>query len=266
MIWALLGAVVVGVSLGLLGSGGAILTVPILVYLLGHGEKSAIIESLAIVGAIAAAGMVRASLLRRVDFRSALLLAVPGLVGSWIGTSLARHISGGVQLMLLAALMLTAAVLMFKSGRRGPLVSVQPPSQPDNEALITPKHGQAFVLVVAAQGLALGTLTGLVGIGGGFLIVPLLVLVRRLPMTIAIGTSLAVITVNAWSGFVIQHLKPDPPSIDTGVVFLFALLGIAGSLLGGTLSTRIAQHHLKRGFAVFLVVLAGYIVAHQTLR
>lgn len=109
MIAAWLGAAAVGLSLGLLGSGGAILTTPILVFLVGHDEKSTIAESLAIVGAIAVAGVLRASRQGRVDFRSALLLAGPGIVGTSLGAQLSIHLSGAVQLVLLAALMLSAA-------------------------------------------------------------------------------------------------------------------------------------------------------------
>lgn len=191
MIWAWMGAVAVGLSLGLLGSGGAILTVPILVYLVGHDEKSAIAESLAIVGAIATVGVARSALQRRVDFASAALLALPGILGAAAGAHAAQFIPGAVQLVLLAVLMLTAAVLMFKSRSRS---AATPDDSPPAHAARGP------LWIIAVQGLGLGFATGLVGVGGGFLIVPVLVLLRRLPMPLAIGTSLAIIAVNSTTG------------------------------------------------------------------
>lgn len=264
MIWAWLGAAVVGLSLGLLGSGGAILTTPILVYLVGHDEKSAIAESLAIVGAIAAAGMLRAWQQGRVDFRSALLLAGPGIVGTSLGASLSIHLSGAVQLVMLAALMLTAAALMFRNGRR-----VKADAEGPREAGTRTAPRPGCIWVVMLQGVALGLATGLVGVGGGFLIVPVLVLLRGLPMPTAIGTSLAIIAVNSSIGFA-QYLwifrDGELVRVDWTVIGTFAGLGIAGSLVGNFLAGRIYQDTLKRIFAIFLVLMAGYILVRQAPR
>lgn len=267
MILAWLGAAAVGLSLGLLGSGGAILTVPILVYLVGHDEKSAIVESLAIVGAIAVAGVIRAAMQKRVDIRSAALLAVPGIVGTFAGAHAAKFIPGAVQLVLLSALMLTAATLMFRS-RPAPTAS-RAESLPPPAA---PARGPLWIIVV--QGIGLGLATGLVGVGGGFLIVPLLVLLRKLPMPTAIGTSLAIIAVNSTTGF-LKYLsmlgdQPGPSSsalrVDWKITGVFIVIGIAGSLIGNALAARINQATLKRIFAVFLVVMAGYILVRQAPR
>ena len=269
MIWAWLGAAAVGLSLGLLGSGGAILTTPILVYLVGHDEKSAIAESLAIVGAIAFAGVLRAAQQGRVDFRSALLLAGPGIVGTSLGANLSIHLSGAVQLVMLAALMLTASALMFRNGTR-PKVDAQ--SLDEADTLSPP--GPARLWVVILQGLGLGLATGLVGVGGGFLIVPVLVLLRGLPMPTAIGTSLAIIAVNSSVGFA-QYLwllrgaagpEGEVFHIDWSIIGAFSGLGIVGSLVGNFLAGRIYQRTLKRIFAVFLVVMAGYILVRQAPR
>lgn len=267
MIWAWFGAAAVGLSLGLLGSGGAILTVPILVYLVGHNEKSAIAESLAIVGAIAVAGVIRAAMQKRVDFRSAALLAVPGIVGTYAGAHAAKFIPGAVQLVLLAALMLTAATLMFRSRPALPASSTDSSSTP-----ALPSHGPLWV--IALQGIGLGLATGLVGVGGGFLIVPVLVLLRKLPMPIAIGTSLAIIAVNSATGF-LKYLSmlgdqtgPNGAAlhVDWNIIGVFIALGIVGSLIGNALAGRINQNTLKRIFAVFLVVMAGYILVRQAPR
>ncbi len=265
MIWAWMGAVAVGLSLGLLGSGGAILTVPILVYLVGHDEKSAIAESLAIVGAIATVGVARSALQRRVDFASAALLALPGILGAAAGAHAAQFIPGAVQLVLLAVLMLTAAVLIFRSRSRSA-------ATPDDSP---PEHtARGPLWIIAVQGLGLGFATGLVGVGGGFLIVPVLVLLRRLPMPLAIGTSLAIIAVNSTTGFLkyLSTMGDHAGSgnaairIDWNIIGVFIVLGIAGSLIGNALAGRINQTTLKRIFAVFLVVMAGYILVRQAPR
>ena len=284
MIWAWLGATLVGLSLGLLGSGGAILTVPILVYLVGHDEKAAIVESLAIVGAIALFGAARASFAKQIDWKSALLLAIPGVFGTLLGTHVAQWIPGAVQLLLLAALMLTASVLMFRSPRKSEPMpndvdtsvtdfSVTDFSDTDLSANDqAPTSGSA---IIAAQGFALGFMTGIVGIGGGFLIVPVLVLLRRLPMKIAIGTSLAIIAVNCTAGLVksifagsaaLHPSATEQNAIDWTVIGLFIALGIVGSLIGSLLARRIDQGTLRKVFAVFLVVMAGYVAWRQAPR
>ncbi|MCE2883363.1 MAG: sulfite exporter TauE/SafE family protein [Planctomycetaceae bacterium] len=257
VIWAWLGATAVGLSLGLLGSGGAILTVPILVYLVHHDEKQAIAESFAIVGAIALVGAARAVAARKIDLRSALLLAIPGILGTTIGVHTARWIPGAVQLLVLAGLMLTAAFLMFRKPRTASV-----PDTGDGHAATT---GARATALLAAQGVGLGFMTGFVGVGGGFLIVPVLVLLRRLPMQIAVGTSLAIIAVNSSTGFA-RSLFSGDAAIDWSVVGLFALLGVAGSLAGGALAGRLPQQVLRRTFAAFLVAMACFIVWRQVPR
>lgn len=254
MIWALLGAAAVGLSLGLLGSGGAILTVPILVYLAGHDEKAAIVESLAIVGSIAAVGAARAWMRTQVDLRSASLLAFPGIAGAFAGTHAARFIPGAVQLAILGALMLAAAALML---RRAPDTNTGPSP-----------HAHKGTTLAVLQGFGLGLVTGLVGVGGGFLIVPVLVLLRKLPMPTAVGTSLAIIAVNSASGLATSLLTRagGTPIIHWPTVAAFIVCGIAGSLVGGTLAGKLNQTTLKRVFAVFLVLMAGYILARQAPR
>jgi uncharacterized membrane protein YfcA len=284
MIWAWLGATLVGLSLGLLGSGGAILTVPILVYLVGHDEKAAIVESLAIVGAIALFGAARASFAKKIDWKSALLFAIPGVFGTLLGTHVAQWIPGAVQLLLLAALMLTASVLMFRSPRKSePMpndvgTSVTDFSVTDFSVTDLSANDQAPTsgsAIIAAQGFALGFMTGIVGIGGGFLIVPVLVLLRRLPMKIAIGTSLAIIAVNCTAGLVksifagsaaLHPSATEQNAIDWTVIGLFIALGIVGSLIGSLLARRIDQGTLRKVFAVFLVVMAGYVAWRQAPR
>lgn len=248
LLWALLGAAIVGLSLGLLGSGGAILTIPILVYLLGHDEKVAIVESLAIVGGIALFASGREAWRRQVDWMSVLLLAVPGMAGSAFGAWVSHGMSGRAQLTLLAALMLVASAFMFR--RAAPR-----PHGP-------PAARWVILLVGALQGFGLGVATGLVGIGGGFLIVPVLVLLRRLPMPVAVGTSLALIAFNCTAGLTEHAWSGLAPfqRIDWPMVAIFIAVGIAGSLAGSRLGRLLPPMVVRRIFAATLLAVAGYVV------
>lgn len=264
LLLAAIGAILVGVSLGLLGSGGAILTVPILAFLVGHDEKSAVVESLVIVGSVALVGAVRAWRAKRVDIASALLLAVPGLAGAAAGAHVSQFVSGSVQLIALAILMLAAAALMVR--RR--------PAATDAAPIATPSRA-ASIASGGATGLGLGFSTGFAGVGGGFLIVPTLVLLRRLPMTIATGTSLAVIVANTAAGWLkyasqaASHAtsagEPAPYTIDWPTVALFSTLGILGSVGGARLAGRLPETILRRVFALFVVVMAIAIILERTL-
>lgn len=249
MIWlALLGAVVVGLSLGLLGSGGSILTVPLLVYVVGQPEKVAIAGSLAVVGSIALAGAVPWALRGGVEWRSVLWFGLPGMAGTVLGAHLSRWISGELQLLLFAAVMLVAAWRMGMPA-------------PSSEA-ITPQRGRGWIV---ADGLGVGLLTGLVGVGGGFMIVPALVLLGRLPMHRAIGTSLWIIALNAFSGLA-KHLwvlDEAGLSLDWPLLGLFAVVGAAGSLVGQRVAGRLPQALLRRGFAGLLVLMGGFIIFRE---
>jgi uncharacterized membrane protein YfcA len=274
MTWAWLGAAAVGLSLGIFGSGGAILTVPILVYGLGHAEKNAVAESLAIVGMISLVSALRLSLTGRVDWRTAGLLAVPGMAGAWGGALTASYISGAAQLIMLSMLMLLAAVLMVRGLRQ--------PANPEAalRAVLVPPLGQASPArpwmmsrprvragaVVLAQGVWLGFVTGLVGVGGGFLIVPVLVLLRRMPMVMAVGTSMAIIAFNSGAGLA-KNLSIGERTgleIDWGVVGVFVALGAIGAITGTWVAGRLPQVAMRWVFACFLVLAAGFIVVHQT--
>lgn len=245
MIYALLGAVLIGLTLGLLGSGGSILTVPALVYLAGSPAKVAIAESLAIVGAIAAVGALPYARRRAVDWRSVLFFGVPGLGGTYGGAALSAFVPGALQLTLFAGVMLLAAVLMFR-GRAG----------------LEGEHEGQAAWKLAAQGVLVGSMTGLLGVGGGFLIVPALVLLGGLPMRLAVGTSLAIIALNAAAGFAkhLDVLGSSDLGVDWGLIGLFAAVGIAGSLVGSRVSRLVPQAALRRGFAVFLVLMGGFIL------
>lgn len=238
---AFAGAVLIGVSLGLLGSGGSILTVPVLVYLAGQPEKVAIAGSLAVVGAIALAGALPYVFHGRVNWRSVAWFGVPGMAGTWLGAWSSQFVSGTVQLTIFAVLMLSAAWLMFRPSLHGPADAHSRP-----------------VFRIAVDGLVVGAVTGLVGVGGGFLIVPALVLLGGLDMAVAIGTSLVIIGLKSISGF-LEHmhvLAGFNLELDWSLLGVFIAIGIAGTLLGGHVGRRIPQHRLRQIFAAVLVVVA----------
>ena len=249
MTWAWIGALAIGISLGLLGSGGSIVTVPVLVYLVGQDEKVAIAGSLFIVGTIAAAGGFQFALRRGVDWRSVLLFGLPGMIGTYGGAWLGGRVSGTLQLAVFAGVMFVAAVLMFRPpvSRRG-----------DSERRGSWK--------VALDGLVVGVLTGFVGVGGGFLIVPALVLLGGLPMHLAIGTSLVIIALKSYSGFAkyLDVLAGLDLSLDWTVLLAVSAVGILGSFAGRRLGSKVPQARLRQLFAVFLVLI-GVLILWQSL-
>lgn len=248
---ALLGALMVGLSLGLLGSGGSILTVPLLVYLLDQPEKVAIAGSLAVVGGIALAGAIPAARQGVVEWRSVLWFGLPGMLGTVIGAHLSRWLAGELQLLIFALVMLLAAWRMALPA-------------PAAEARSAPRS-RAWIVV---DGLGVGLLTGLVGVGGGFMIVPALVLLGGLAMRRAIGTSLWIISLNAFSGF-LKHLwvlDAAGLTLDWSLLGLFTAIGALGSLAGQGLAARLPQATLRRGFAVLLVLMSLFIIGRELPR
>jgi len=243
LVW--IGALAIGVGLGLLGSGGSILTVPALVYLAHQDEKVAIASSLGIVAGISVVAAIPYARRREIDMRSVLRFGLPGILGTFGGAWLAQFVSARTQLELLAAVMVLAAVLMFRTQRE------------ERE----PGRAHATWLI-ALEGLGVGVLTGLVGVGGGFLIVPALVLLGGLPMRRAVGTSLVIIALKSLVGFAkyVDVLGDLGLSIDWNVLAVFTGFGVAGSLLGGRVSTLVQQHALQRGFSALLVVVGAAIL------
>ena len=246
-----IGGILIGLCLGLLGSGGSILTVPVLVYLLGHDPKVAIAESLAIVGGIALVGSIEPAVRRRIDWPSVAFFGVPGIAGTVLGAWSGRLVDGMLQLVLFAIVMLLAAVFMLRGGRTV-------------REIPAGRSSRDFALLVA-EGVGIGVLTGLVGVGGGFLIVPALVLLGRLPMRIAVGTSLLIIAVKSGAGFLEYHgqLRGREASVDWWTIAVFVGLGGVGTLLGGAIGGRIPQRRLRQVFAVFLVVTAAVILVKE---
>lgn len=238
-------AALIGVSLGLLGGGGSILTVPILVYVLDFGAKESIVMSLGVVGTVSLFGALSHWRAGNVNLRMALLFGVFAMAGAFGGAKLAAYVSGPAQLTLFAGVMLAAAASMFR--RR----------EPDARAGGEARTRSLPLLATAAVGVGVGALTGLVGVGGGFLIVPALVLLARVPMKEAVGTSLLVIAMNSASGLTGYLGQVEVP---WGFMALFTSVAIAGTFAGTHLARLVSADQLRRAFAGFLVVMGGLIL------
>lgn len=250
MFTAWIGALLVGLVLGLLGSGGSILTVPVLVYLVGEPNKLAIAESLGIVTLVSFVGALPFVYRQQVSWRSVLLFGLPGMGGAYAGAWLSQFMSGALQLAVFAGVMLAAAVMMFRE-RRAPAETAE----------------ARTYWKVMLEGLGVGVLTGVVGVGGGFLIVPALVLLGGLPMHLAVGTSLLIISAKSVSGFVkyLDVLGEAGLTMHWDLMLVFSLIGIAGSFVGGRVGAHVPQARLKRGFALFLVVMGVAILGQNVV-
>jgi uncharacterized protein len=238
MIGAWIGALLIGISLGLLGSGGSILTVPILVYLVGEPEKVAIAESLGIVATISLVGAIPYAIRKEVDWKSVFYFGIPGMAGTYGGVALSVFLTGSMQLMIFATVMLLAAVMMIRKPKE-----------------LQVKDKQAPIWLLITEGLVVGVITG-------FLIIPALVLLGGLSMRIAVGTSLFIIAAKSLLGFYkyVDVLAKEDLSVNWNLLVVFTLIGIVGSFLGGKASQFIPQQKLKRGFGYFLIVMGVYIL------
>ncbi|WP_416986184.1 sulfite exporter TauE/SafE family protein [Streptomyces sp. T028] len=238
-------SLLIGVSLGVLGGGGSILTVPILIYLAGMGTKEAIATSLFVVGVTSAAGVVSHARAGRVRWRTGLLFGLAGMTGAYAGGRLAEFIPGTVLLIAFALMMIATAAAMIRGRRQAP----------------KKVHHELPVLHVLLDGIVVGLVTGLVGAGGGFLVVPALALLGGLPMTVAVGTSLLVISMKSFAGLA-GYLAAV--HIDWGLAALVTASAVVGSLLGGLLAGRIPQDALRKSFGWFVAVMGVFVLGRQT--
>ena len=241
---AMIPGVLIGAALGLLGGGGSVLTVPIFVYLLGFSPKEAIAMSLAVVGVTSAFGSASHWRAGHVNVRVAAAFGAVAMLGTLAGVRLARFVPGTTQLVIFGAVMVAAAVFMLRS---------RPPCE--DEAAKMSVESVTSVLKVMPGGLLVGLLTGIAGVGGGFLIVPALVLLR-MSLREAVGTSLLIITGTCVVGFLgyLGHV-----SFDWFAVALVAAGTLPGIAIGSQLHQFVPQSSLRRGFAGFLVVIAAFI-------
>ncbi|MGC4890913.1 sulfite exporter TauE/SafE family protein [Micromonospora sp. DT227] len=245
LVLTLAGAVLIGVSLGLLGGGGSILAVPLLVYVAGLPAKEAIATSLLVVGATSAVGVLPHARAHRVRWRTGLIFGAAGMTGAYAGGRLAGFVPAGVLLTAFALMMLATAAAMIR-GRR-PV-----------EGRPTPR--ELPTLRVIFDGVVVGLVTGLVGAGGGFLVVPALALLGGLPMPVAVGTSLVVIAMKSFAGLA-GYLSSV--QIDWALAAAVTVAAIVGSLLGGRLAGRIPEHVLRLSFGWFVVAMGGFVLARQ---
>jgi uncharacterized membrane protein YfcA len=239
---ALLLAALAGVCLGALGGGGSSLTTPILLYVLGMPAREAIATSMLVVGATSAVGAAQHARDGNVDARTGLTFGLAGMVSALGAGRLAEYLPERVLLALFALLMLATGAAML---RRAPPLAPGAAASPALAALV---------------GLGTGALTGLVGAGGGFIAVPALVLLLALPMKRAVGTSLLVITLNAFTGFLghATHVQ-----VDYAVAAALAAASISGTFVGAPLARRIPAERLRGAFAVFVLLVGAWVLTHQ---
>ena len=247
-----LGALI-GVLLGLLGGGGSILAVPALVYVLGLGIEQAIPMSLFVVGVASAVGALPKIRAGKVQWRLAAIFAAAGIPATYAGSAIGRHLSQPVLLCGFAIVMVLAGIRMLRaSGNTGTACKVG--DSGINWRRCAPRSIPA--------GLLVGLLTGLFGVGGGFLIIPALVLLLGVEMNIAIGTSLLIIVANSVAG-IFSHLSGI--SIDWAMTASFVGTSIVGALIAGHFGTRLDTRRLQRWFAYLVFVVAAYVLIDTIL-
>jgi uncharacterized membrane protein YfcA len=255
-------AVLIGISLGLIGGGGSILTVPVLVYLMHVDPVLATTYSLFIVGFTSLAGGTKAYINKLVDFRAVSLFGIPSILSIFIARhfilpAIPEHIftvgnfnvnRGRLLMMVFALLMLAAAISMIFNQEKE-----------DKEMQYeSVRHDKTFSLLI--PGLLAGLITGLLGAGGGFLIIPALVLFIKIPMKTAVGTSLLIIAINSTFGFVfsIGHYY-----LDWHLLLSFTALSVIGVFTGSKISERVNGDELKKGFGWFVLVMSIYILSRE---
>ncbi len=254
-ILALIAGASTGLLLGILGSGGSIVTMPAFIYLLGVDPKPAIAMSLGVVGLTAGITALQHGWRGNVNLRIVLIFGAFGAVGTFVGAKIGVVMPETLQLVMFALIMYAAAYKMLRP-RRVPVVVGR---TPDGADLIAPVEADAPLHYghIALHGVLVGVLTGIVGVGGGFLIVPALVLLSGLPMKQAVGTSLAIIALKSFAGFA-GYAGSVP--IDLGLMATFSAVAVSAGFVGGLISHKIPEGILKTTFAVFLLLVASYML------
>lgn len=252
----------IGISLGLIGGGGSILTVPVLVYLFHVEPTLATAYSLFIVGTTSLVGGVQSAMRHRVDFRTAIVFAIPSFIGVYltrryflpllpeelftVGSFLVTRDVG--IMVFFAIIMLAAAFSMIRN--RG---KETPEDQPV-------AHNYPMILL---EGLLVGALTGMVGAGGGFLIIPALVLFAKLPMKKAVGTSLVIIAAKSLVGFLGDIGSGQ--EINFQFITIVSMIAIAGIFMGSYISKYFESRQLKSGFGWFVLMMGVYVIFHEVV-
>ncbi len=240
-------SVIMGLTMGLLGGGGTILTVPILLYVLGLPPREAIATSLVVVIATGTISLALHARAGNVQWRTGFMFGPLAMIGAFAGGYAAQFIPGKILLIIFTGLMITTATAMLYRGRR--TTQARPPRSP------VVRRG-----LIVIEGISVGLATGLVGAGGGFLIVPVLTLLAGLSMHHAVGTALVVIVMQS-SASLVGYVSHAP--IDFALAAMVAGMAILGSLVGTRLANRIPHQALRRIFAWFVLVMAGFILSRQ---
>lgn len=236
-------AVVVGVSLGLLGGGGSILTVPLLTYVGGIDAKHAIAMSLLVVGVTSSIAAIPHARAGRVRWPIAAVFGVAAMAGAYAGGRLARYIPGTALLIAFATVMIVAGVAMLRARKE--------PGSTDRPLPI---------VKVLALGAAVGMVSGLIGAGGGFLLVPALSLLAGLPMPTAVGTSLVVIAAQSYAGLA-GHIATE--RIDWSLAAMVTTAAVAGALIGGRLIRWVNPPTLRQAFGWLVLLMASLVLAEE---
>ncbi|WP_092895328.1 sulfite exporter TauE/SafE family protein [Algoriphagus aquimarinus] len=255
-------AIIIGVSLGLIGGGGSILTVPVLVYILGIDPVLATAYSLFVVGSTSLVGSFTYMRKQLVDYKTALVFAVPSFIAvfltrKFVVPSLPDPLfaMGEMQVTKSIGIMVFFAVIMLAASYSMIRGNGKKDSEEENEVKFN-------IPLIAVEGIIVGLITGLVGAGGGFLIIPALVLLAKLPMKMAVGTSLLIIAAKSLIGFLGDVSNQ---AIDWHMLLIFTGLSIVGIFIGSSLSKKINEKALKKGFGWFVLVMGIYIIFKELI-
>lgn len=246
VIVGLLLAVVVGISLGLLGGGGSILAVPILTYVVGMPPREAISASLFIVGVTSLVGLVSHARAGRVRWRTGVVFGIAAMGGAFVGGIVGGYVPGAVLMVLFSAMMIATATAMIRGSKKS--------------ADSGTKDRKLPVARVILDGSVVGVVTGLVGAGGGFLIVPALTLLGGLPMAAAVGTSLLVMSMKSFAGLAGYLFTVE---LQWPIVLAFTGIAVAGSFIGSSLTGRIPGPSLRKGFGFFVLLMGGVVLVQE---
>ena len=256
---ALIAGASTGLLLGILGSGGSIVTMPAFIYLLGVDPKPAIAMSLGVVGLTAGITALQHGWRGNINFRIVLIFGAFGAVGTFVGAKIGVVMPETLQLVMFALIMYAAAYKMLRP-RRVPAVVVGRTPDGADAMVLGEVDAPLHYGHIALHGVLVGVLTGIVGVGGGFLIVPALVLLSGLPMKQAVGTSLAIIALKSFAGFA-GYAGAVP--IDLGLMATFSAVAVTAGFVGGLITHKIPEASLKTGFAIFLLLVASYMLFRE---
>lgn len=260
MFLGMIGALIIGISLGLLGSGGSILTVPILVYLLNEPEKLAIAEALFIVAIISFIGAITYAIRNQVDWRTVLFFGVPGMFGAYLGAYTSAYLNGDFQMILFGSFMIAAGTKLFLYPLIKKVLNKTNDVEQSEERVERRPNSEQSDSINIVIGFIVGFLTGLLGIGGGLFIVPALIFFNKFPISLAVGTSLTMIVMNSIVGFLKQLsiMSELNLAVNWNVMSLISLVGAMGSLIGSYSSNIISQSALNKFFGLILLLIGLY--------